>query len=75
MTALTGKVGANPARDFALGILTERVRQVEDGWPDQAGDGKRGPHGTGNRHLCLLERKHQVEKAIYDVEVPATASG
>lgn len=69
MTALAAKAGVNQARDFALGVLTERVRQEEDGWPDQPGDprGKRGPHGTGNSHLCLLERKHQVEDAIYAI--------
>ena len=69
MTALASKAGLTPARDFALGVLTERVRQEEDGWPDQPGDprGKRTPHGTGNSHLCLLERKHQVEDALYAV--------
>ena len=69
MSALIAKTGATPARDFALGILTERVRQEEDGWPDQPGDpgGKRSAHGTGISHLCLLERKHQVENAIYDI--------
>jgi hypothetical protein len=66
---LTAKVEASAARDFALGVLTERVRQEEDGWPDQPGDprGKRSAHGTGTSHLCLLEQKHQVEDAIYDV--------
>jgi hypothetical protein len=70
MTALIQKTGISHARDFALGVLTERVRQEEDGWPDQPGDpgGKRGAHGTGNNHTCLLERKHQVENAIYAVE-------
>lgn len=70
MTALAAKAGLAPARDFALGVLTERVRQEEDGWPDQAGDprGKRGPHGSGAAHLCLLERKHQVEDAIYRIQ-------
>lgn len=74
---LTAKIGATPARDFALGVLTERVRQEEDGWPDQPGDpgGKRTAHGTGNSHLCLLERKHQVETAIYAVRATATAAG
>lgn len=28
-------------------------------------------HGTGPSHLCLLDRKHQVEDAIYDAQ-PAT---
>lgn len=69
LAALEAKVGVSPARDFALGVLTERVRQEEDGWPDQDGDGKRGPHGSGNRHLCLLGCKHAVEDAIYAVEV------
>jgi hypothetical protein len=70
MTALAAKVGISPARDFALGMLTERVRQEEDGWPDHPGDprGLRTGHGTGASHLCLLERKHQVEDAIYQVE-------
>ena len=72
MTALAAKEGLSPARDFALGVLTERVRQEEDGWPDHPGPpgGRRTRHGTGASHLCLLERKHQVEDAIYAVEVP-----
>lgn len=72
LAALTGKTGPSPAHDFALGVLTERVRQEEDGWPDQPGDpgGRRTAHGTGDTHLCLLERKHQVEGAIYDVTAP-----
>jgi hypothetical protein len=67
LTALATTVGLSPARDFALGVLTERVRQEEDGWPDQPGDprAKRTAHGSGASHLCLLERKHQVEDAIY----------
>jgi hypothetical protein len=67
--ALIAKIGVTPARDFALGVLTELVRQEEDGWPDQPGDpgGKRSAHGTGTSHLCLLERKHQVETAVYAV--------
>lgn len=69
MTALAGKAGVLPARDFALGVLTERVRQEEDGWPDQPGDphGKRTAHGTGASHLCLLQRKREVEDAIYSI--------
>ena len=53
-------------------MLTERVRQEENGWPDQKGDpgGKRGPHGTEDSHRCLLERKHQVEDAIYEIPGP-----
>jgi hypothetical protein len=76
MRALSGKAGLSPARDFALGVLTERVRQEEDGWPDQPGDprGKRSRHGTGPSHLCLLDRKHEVENAIYAIEVPDGAS-
>lgn len=72
MTALIGKAGLSPARDFALGVLTERVRQEEDGWPDHPGPthGTRTRHGTGHSHLCLLERKHQVEDAIYRVGEP-----
>ena len=48
-------------------MLTARVRQEEDGWPDHPGDagGKRAPHWGGNSHLCLLDRKHQVEDEIY----------
>jgi hypothetical protein len=67
--ALISKIGVTPARDFAVGVLTERVRQEEDVWPDQPGDagGKRSAHGTGAGHLCLLESKHQVETAIYAV--------
>ena len=67
LTALSQKAGLSPARDFALGVLTERVRQEEDGWPDGPGGprGKRTAHGTGEDHLCLLGRKHQVEDAIY----------
>lgn len=67
--ALIAKIGMAPARDFAIGVLTERVRQEEDGWPDQPGDarGNRSAHGTGPGHLCLLESKHQVETAIYAV--------
>jgi hypothetical protein len=38
LTALAEKVGLSQARDFALGVLTERVRQEEDGWPDHPGD-------------------------------------
>jgi len=73
LAALAGAAGGEPARDFALGVLTERVRQEENGWPDQPGDrrGKRTGHGTGPRHLCLLDRKHQVEDAIYDAQ-PST---
>lgn len=72
LTALAEKRGLPQARDFALGILTERVRQEEDGWPDQLGDpgGKRTAHGTGNSHLCLLEVKHQVENALYAIGMP-----
>lgn len=55
---------------FALGVLTERVRQEEEGWPDQAGDGKRTAHGTGNSHACLLETKHHVENALYAIGTP-----
>jgi len=57
--------------------LTERVRQEENGWPDQPGgpSGKRGAHGTGNSHLCLLESKRQVEDAIYGVGAPEHAPG
>jgi hypothetical protein len=73
LESLAAKAGISPARDFALGVLTERVRQEEDGWPDQHGDpgGKRTAHGTGPGHLCLLERKHQVENAIYRAAQPA----
>ncbi len=73
LAALAGPAGAEPARDFALGVLTERVRQEENGWPDQPGDprGKRTGHGAGPSHLCLLERKHQVEVAIYDAQPSA----
>jgi hypothetical protein len=67
LTALISKAGANPSRDFALGVLTERVRQEENGWPDQEGDGKRAGHGGGDSHQCLLARKHEVEDAIYTV--------
>jgi len=70
MTALAAKAGLSQARDFALGVLTERVRQEEDGWPDQAGDGKRTAHGTGNSHACLLETKHHVENALYAIGTP-----
>lgn len=72
MIALIGKAGLTPARDYALGVLTERVRQEEDGWPDQQDDpgGKRGRHGAGNGHTCLLGRKHEVEEAIYAVREP-----
>jgi len=67
--ALAAKTGLSPARDFALGAITERVRQEEDGWPDQPGDprGTRTPHGTGDSHLCLLARKHEAEDYIYRV--------
>jgi hypothetical protein len=73
--ALTAKAGRTPARDFALGVLTERVRQEEDGWPDQPGTeqeraGRRQAHGHPSSHLCLLERKYQVEAAIYATEEP-----
>jgi hypothetical protein len=73
LRALVGNAGLSPARDFALGLLTERVRQEEDGWPDQPGDpgGKRSAHGTGASHQCLLERKHQVEEAIYGLRTQA----
>lgn len=72
MTALAAKAALSPARDFALGVLTERVRQEEDGWPDQGDDpgGRRTSHGTGASHLCLLERKHEVEEAIYGTGLP-----
>lgn len=76
LAALIEKAGLNPARDFALGVLTERVRQEEDGWPDQPGTeqeraGRRQAHGHPDAHLCLLERKHEVEAAIYAVSQPA----
>jgi hypothetical protein len=74
MTALSAKAGISPARDFALGVLTERVRQEEeDGWPDRPDNrsGQRTEHGTGAGHLCLLERKHDVENAIYAIGTPA----
>jgi hypothetical protein len=73
LAALAGNAGVEPARDFALGVLTERVRQEENGWPDQPGDprGRRTGHGTGPSHSCLLERKHQVEDAIYEA-LPST---
>jgi len=73
LAALAGAAGGEPARDFAPGVMTERVRQEENGWPDQPGDrrGKRTGHGTGPSHLCLLDRKHQVEDAIYDAQ-PST---
>lgn len=69
MTVLAAKAGTSEARDFALGVLTERVRQEENGWPDQPGDpsGKRTPHGTETGHLCLLHRKQEVEDAIYGI--------
>lgn len=38
--------------------------------PDRRG-GKRGAHGAGNSHACLLERKHQVEDTIYRLGGPA----
>jgi hypothetical protein len=58
-------------------VLTERGRQEEDGWPDQPGDprGRRTAHGTGDSHLCLLHRKHQVEDAIYAIGERATCPG
>ena len=73
--ALIGKAGRSPGRDFALGVLTERVRQEEDGWPDQPGTkeeraGRRQAHGHHDAHSCLLERKHQVEAAIYGTGEP-----
>jgi hypothetical protein len=63
---IAANVGLPPARDFALGVLTERVRREEDGWPDQGDDpgGRRTSRGTGASHLCLLARKHEVEEAI-----------
>ena len=72
--ALSAPAGTGAARDFALGVLTERVRQEEDGWPDQPGDagGKRAAHGAGNSHTCLLEHKHQVEDAIYAIQGPGS---
>jgi hypothetical protein len=75
LAALAGNAGVEPARDFALGVLTERVRQEENGWPDHPGDpsGRRTGHGTGPSHSCLLERKYQVEDAIYDA-LPRTRS-
>jgi hypothetical protein len=77
MVALIAKTAVSPARDFALGVLTERVRQEEDGWPDHPGDprGRRTGHGTGASHLCLLERKHEVEDAIYAMVASQTVPG
>jgi hypothetical protein len=51
------------------------VRQEEDGWPDQSGTeqeraGRRQAHGHPGSHLCLIERKYQVEAAIYAIEEP-----
>ena len=76
LAALAEKAGTSAAHDFALGVLTERVRQEENGWPDQENDpgGKRGPHGSGGSHLCLLERKHQVENAVYAIGEPPDKS-
>lgn len=71
LAALAYKAGTAAARDFALGVLTERIRQEENGWPDQKGDGKRGPHGSGDSHRCLLDSKHDVESAIYGTEAAA----
>src|ERR1700722_3692207 len=72
LEALAGKAGINAARDFALGVLTERVRQEEDGSPDHPDDpgGKRGAHGTGSSHFCLLNPKPEVESALYDIALP-----
>ena len=49
--ALSARVGTGAAHDFALGVLTERVRQEEDGWPDQPGDagGTRAAHVAGEQ--------------------------
>lgn len=33
LTALSQRAGTSSARDYALGVLTERVRQKESGWP------------------------------------------
>jgi hypothetical protein len=68
--ALCTKAGTNAAHDFALGVLTERVRQEENGWPDQLGDPgeKRDAHGAGDTHSCLLNQKHQTELAIYETD-------
>lgn len=67
--ALMRKHGELEGRDFALGVLTEVVRQEEDGHPDSPsyGDpGIRGPHNTPE-HWCLLANKAVVEGVIYDV--------
>lgn len=73
LAALAARSGVSAARDFAVGVLTERVRQEEDGWPDSPGGraGQRPAHGTGEGHWCLLQRKHQVEKAIYAAGDPS----
>jgi hypothetical protein len=66
--ALIAKVGRSPARDFALDVLTERVRQEEDGWPDQLGTqqeraGRGKLAGILTPTCACLDRKHQVEAA------------
>jgi hypothetical protein len=71
LAALAYKAGTCAARDFALGVLTERVRQEENGWPGQPGPGHRASHGGGDSHLCLLDRKRDVESAIYGTEAAA----
>lgn len=71
LRAISARAGVAAARDFALGVLTERVRQEEDGWPDQPGGtgGKRPAHGA-DTHSCLLGNKHEVENIIYSAGTP-----
>ena len=56
ITGLIEKAGLFPARDFALGVLAEGVRQEEDGWPDQQATHAARSSGCAERLGCQAGR-------------------
>jgi hypothetical protein len=67
--------GPDPGARLGPGRPHRAGSAGRDGWPDQPGTeqeraGRRQAHGHPSSHLCLLERKYQVEAAIYATEEP-----